>query len=139
VDITVVTTDGYNTVSDTISSVDIDTQCGLSSTTLTDPSMNTLTKSPYTKPVLTISGTVSSDNPTCPVTSHTMSQGSSDFSLEDDGETFTLAMTEDANKVETTYNYQVLTVASGGASATTSGSMVIAKQCVATLSGANLD
>lgn len=83
--------------------------------------------------MLSISGAVTSDNPTCPVTSHTLSTGSSEFTLSDDGETFTLAMTEDANKVEDTYNYVVTTVASGGASATTSGSMTIAMQCVATL------
>jgi hypothetical protein len=54
VDITVVTTDGYNTVTDTINSISIATQCGPDSTTLTSPMMNELSKSPETMPVLSI-------------------------------------------------------------------------------------
>ena len=133
VDIHVVTTDGYNSVTDTISGVEIDTQCGVASTTLTAPTMNALTKSPFTTPVLSITETVTSDNPTCPVESHTLTDGSSDFSLSENGDTFTLAMTEDANKVETTYNYEITTTATGGAEAVFTGTMTIEKQCVATL------
>lgn len=133
VDITVVTTDGYNSVTDTITSVEITTQCGQASTSLTSPIMNALTKSPKTMPVLSISGTVTSDNPTCPVTSHTLTQGSSNFYLTETGEVFTVAMTEDANRDEAAYPYEVTTTALGSAQTTTSSTMTIEKVCVADL------
>jgi hypothetical protein len=69
------------------------------------------------------------------VTGHTLTNGDDDFHLTATDEVFTVAMTEDANLKEDTYHYTVTTAALGDASTTTSGQMVIAKVCVASLEG----
>lgn len=112
VTVTVTTTDGYNSFTTTLSEdLTIDTSCGPDSTTLTAPSLGTLSKAPNTTPVLSSELDFTTSNPTCAVTTYTLLEGDSHYILSGND----LIMKSEANQFEDDYSFIVEAEADGGA------------------------
>jgi hypothetical protein len=144
VDITIVSSDeesSANDVTNTVTNVEIDLVCGVDSTIVTAPSMETLYQIPNYTP-LSIFGSFVSSNPTCPVETLTVSDDctGSCFGItldwiDDDLSTlsgdFTVTMDSSANSVVSQYQYTVEAYAEGGYYAATTGIMDIQYACYA--------
>jgi hypothetical protein len=83
IEIDIMTTDGVNEVPLTVDGVVISTVCGPLSTTLTLPVMEPLYKVPNIEPLLSLSGTFTTSNPTCPVIDHSILIGGENYDLTD--------------------------------------------------------
>jgi hypothetical protein len=131
-DLVVTTTDGTNSVTDTVAGITINKVCGSSSTTLEAPILGLMTQIPNYPTPLAISSSFTSSNPACPVTTHVLLSDSDYFTLTDDGDTFDVAMTDKANAIDTEYAYMLRATADGGAIAFVTGKMMLQIACTAT-------
>lgn len=112
--------------------------CGSASTTLEDPTdITALYRVPNYPLPLTVDSSFTSTNPTCPVTSHTLTSGSGSIILTDnaasDTPSFKLEMEESASKVSDTYSYTVTATAEGEATGTYTNTMTIGEVCSGTV------
>jgi hypothetical protein len=133
VEITVVTTDGYNAETLVVPGVTVETACGLTSTTIVPPGETEFAKAPNTLPVLSETLTATSSNPTCPITSSTLHSGHSEYLFEDNGDDIVLTMKPESNEQEHAYPYIIDIRAEGGAYKYLEGRMTVAKTCTASL------
>lgn len=129
----ILTTDGTNDVELEIPGMKVSTVCGLSSTTITAPSLIPQYQVPGLTQVVSIEGEFISSNPTCPIVSHSLLQGSDDFDLTDNGADFVVEMQTDDNEVIDGYIYEVEATADGGLTASIQGTADINVVCVADL------
>jgi hypothetical protein len=94
--------DGYNEIYTNPIEIPmtVETVCGPESTVLSWPTsngfMDNLYKAPHTSPPLETSGPFTSANVQCPVESHSLTSGSSNFYLLDYGTDFTVVMKDSA-------------------------------------------
>jgi hypothetical protein len=101
VDVIVTTTDGTNSVQDTVAGITINKVCDSSSTTLLAPALGMLRQIPNYPTPPEITSSFTSSNPACPVTTHTLLSSNDHFTLTDDESTFTVTMTDKANSIDT--------------------------------------
>lgn len=98
---------GVSTSTLEITGFSVSTQCGEASTAVTLSATPTAGKQiPNYDPAPTVTGTVSSSNPTCPITSYELTAGSALYTMtEEDSTSFVLTMNADTNAQEGTHEY----------------------------------
>jgi hypothetical protein len=84
-----------------------------------------------------VAGTVTTSNPTCPVTGNEVTTGQFLYDITDSQSTFTLSMFSSANAIETIHEYTVKATAEGGATETVSGTTDVRSVCLASLVNTN--
>lgn len=142
VNIVITTTDGTNVQTLQVSDIAVEKICGLESTTLTAPTMNSLYQAPNLQPLLTIGGEFLTSNANCPVVQNELTTSAADFDFVDKTDLaagthdFEMTMTSAANAAVATYDYQVKATAEGDASEVVDASMLIELVCVAELESA---
>jgi hypothetical protein len=129
-----VTNEGGNAPNvDPIDGVVINVVCGSDSTSLTAPTMETLTKGNIHSDVLTASGAFASANLLCPVNAYTITAGNTLFDFTDNlqtgGATFDVTLNSDTSPVVGTHDYTVTATADGGKELTVDGNMIVNKIC----------
>ena len=113
----------------TVGPFQIEANCGADSTAITFGAVAEQSQAPNKTPPLSIAGQATLSNPTCAIESIVVD--SADYTVVDNGAgSFTVAMTDAANGAEADYPYTVTASAKGGATASLSSSMSIAKVCV---------
>jgi hypothetical protein len=149
VEIDVVTGDGTNSHTLTVTGVTIGIVCGPGSTILTAPTLETVLQVPNLPVRPSLSGAFTSSNGLCPVVAHSFiyqttdsieqTEGEvGDFDLTDYGATFEVTLSESANAVEQVHTFQLQASTDGGVEAIFEGSFEIAKVCLATVDSAFL-
>jgi hypothetical protein len=132
--IEVTTSDSYNDQVLTTGTVELSPICGVGSTTIGSPVLEPLYKIPNTD-ALTIGGTFTTSNPSCPISSYYLSAGESEFEIEYWLPHFLITMEdyENDNNAVTDYDYSVTAVASNSQTETVSGTMDIDEVCLSSL------
>lgn len=112
-------------------------KCGPASTTLSPPSVSTVSQAPGHSPTLSVTDSFNTVNDNCPVISHTLTSDATqiDLTAGADGSVYTVTMSEATNLVLGTYTWSLSAVAEGGATSTSdaTGEMTVEIVCVASL------
>lgn len=132
--IDITTSDGVNDQVLTTSPLGLAADCGVASTTIGSPVLEPLYKIPNTE-ALTIGGTFTSSNPSCPIYYYYLSAGEDAYDIEYWLPHFTITMEADDNSVNavTDYAYSVTAVAANYEEETVSGTMDIDEVCLSNL------
>lgn len=132
--ITITTSDGFNDDVLTSSALRLAPICGSGSTTIGSPVLEPLYKIPNTES-LTIGGTFTSSNPSCPIYQYYLSSGEYEFEIDYWLPHFLITMedNENNNNALTDYDYSVTATAANSDEETVSGTMDIDEVCLSSL------
>jgi hypothetical protein len=119
-----------------VGGVTVTVECGPSSTTLTGPSLEILTKGNSEDTVLSTSGSFATENPLCPINSYQLTTGDTLYDFTQNlpaSDSFEVALNAATSGEVGEHNYVVTATAEGGSSLSATGSMIVERWCVSVL------